>query len=56
MRVEEREPGDVEKPRSQVKSERDTLHRDRYHSVLMALEGKKCPEIVECTGLARRAV
>jgi transposase len=56
MRVKEREPGDIEELRRRVKSERDALLRDRYRSVLMALEGKKCPEIVKSTGRARRSV
>lgn len=56
MRVKEREPGDVEELTRRVRSERDAVLRDRYRSVLMALEGKKCPEIVKSTGRPRRCV
>lgn len=56
MRVSEREPGDVGELRRRVRSERDALLRDRYRSVLMALEGKTCPEIVGATGRSRRSV
>jgi transposase len=56
MRVSEREPGDVAELRRLAGVEKNALRRERYRSVLLALEGKEAEQIAEAVGRSRRAV
>lgn len=56
MEIRVSTPGDIDELKRRVKSERMALLRDRYRAVLLALEGKTCPQIVAAVGRSRRSV
>lgn len=56
MKIRERRPGDMAELTRRVKLGRFALLRDRYRAVLLALEGKTCPQIMEALGRSRRSV
>jgi transposase len=56
MNIVEREPGDVAELTRRFRRERQSLQRDRYRAVLMALDGEEAMVIAKATGRARRSV
>lgn len=56
MNIIERQPGDRQRLRQCVRSERSALLRDRHRAVLLALDGHEAIEIARMLGRSRRAV
>ena len=56
MNVNVREDGDVQRLEERIRKERHALRRDRFRAVLLALQGKQAPQIVETLGRSRRSV
>lgn len=56
MMITERIPGDAAELARLVRTERSARLRDRYRAVLLALQGKQAPQIVQMLGRSRRSV
>lgn len=56
MNVNQRMPGDRDRLKRLINSERDALRRDRYRAVLLALDGGEAAKIAVILGRSRRSV
>jgi transposase len=56
LQVTQRQPGDVAEFNRRIKIERNSLQRDKYRAVTLALEGRQAPAIAKVLGRSRRAV
>jgi len=56
MQITPRCPEDLEQLRHGCHQQRNAMQRDRYRAVLLAMEGRKAPEIARTLGRSRRFV
>jgi transposase len=56
MRIKAHRPEDLEQLRQRCRQERDAKQRDRYRTVVLALEGHSAPEIARILACTRRCV
>jgi len=56
MQITPHQPEDLEQLRQRSRQQRDAKPRDRYHAVVLALEGHGAPDIAQTLARSRRCV